>query len=95
MPEIESLARFYLPSAACHAPLEMRDASFAHGWAEMEAGSKCLGLSLLEISAERERALQTCTLVACASRWTAIGSPWLSIRKRFLLVDVEALYQCA
>jgi len=68
-PELESLARFYLPAATCHAllaaPLEMRDASFAHGWAEMEAGSKCLGLPLMEISAAREQALKPCRFVPC------------------------------
>lgn len=69
LPEVEALARFYLPAAACHAlldaPLETRDTCFAHGWAEMEACSKYLGLPLMEISSVRERALKTCRFVAC------------------------------
>ncbi|MEN6587798.1 MAG: hypothetical protein ABFE02_17290 [Sulfuricella sp.] len=70
LPEIESLARGYLPVAVCRgvlaAPPDRRDACFAQGWAEMEASSKCLGLPLQEIDAEREQALQACALLPCA-----------------------------
>ncbi|MBZ0106866.1 MAG: hypothetical protein K8H84_14715 [Sulfuricella denitrificans] len=69
LPEVEALARLYLPSASRHAVLDapagMRDARFAQGWAEMEARSKCLGLPLAEISAERELILERCELMAC------------------------------
>ncbi len=69
LPEIEALARLYLPAASCHAvlvaPAGMRDERFAQAWAEMEAGSKCLGLPLTEIGSERERILEGCELVAC------------------------------
>lgn len=70
LPEIETLSRLYLPSAACRAvlaaPPAERDACFALGWAQMEARSKCLGLPLAEIDAPREYALQACELVNCA-----------------------------
>lgn len=69
LPEVEALARLYLPVVARQAVLEaspeLRDARFAHGWARMEACGKCLGLPLMEISAERDRALEACCLVAC------------------------------
>ncbi|BCB26668.1 hypothetical protein SKTS_15540 [Sulfurimicrobium lacus] len=69
LPEVAALARDFLPAAACHAvlaaPLEERDACFAQAWAEMEACSKCLGLPLQEIGAEREQALKACALLSC------------------------------
>lgn len=69
LPEIDSLARDYLPAASRRAlsaaPPEERDACFAQAWAEMEACSKCLGLPLQEISEEREQALKACALLPC------------------------------
>lgn len=69
LPEAGMLARLYLPAAACLAlrdvPPELQAASFAQAWAAMEACSKCLGLPLAEISAERELALKGCQLVDC------------------------------
>ena len=70
LPESESLARLYLPDAACRAlpeaPGAARDAGFALAWAQMEARSKCLGLPLAEIDAQREQALNACALSDCA-----------------------------
>ncbi len=69
LPEAEALARLYLPAAACRAvlaaPPEARDECFARGWAEMEAGCKCLGLPLEEMGAERERDLRACDFLEC------------------------------
>lgn len=69
LPEIEALARLYLPASACQAvlesPPEARDACFAQGWAEMEASSKCLGLPLEEMRVEREQDLKACGFLEC------------------------------
>lgn len=69
LPEINTLARLYLPSTSCQmvlaAPPADRDAAFALAWAQMEARSKCLGLPLAEISPQREAALDACALVDC------------------------------
>jgi phosphopantetheinyl transferase len=69
LPGLDALSRLYLPDSACRAMLDAapaaQDAAFALGWAQMEASCKCLGLPLMEIDAQRARALATCQLVAC------------------------------
>jgi 4'-phosphopantetheinyl transferase len=67
LPEMESLCLYYLPEMSCRTvagvPKPLRDVTFSAEWAKMEAGCKCLGLPLSEISATRSLALQSCQMV--------------------------------
>ncbi len=60
MPEIDALARLYLPSSTATS-----DAGFAQAWAEMEACCKALGLPLGEIDERRKKAYAACDLLEC------------------------------
>ena len=58
LPEIDALARLYLPAFTA-------TACFAQSWAEMEACCKALGLPLAEIDEERKIAYAACDLLEC------------------------------
>ena len=59
LPEIDALARLYLPAYT-------ETAGFAQAWAEMEACCKALGLPLAEIDERRKKAYAECDLLECA-----------------------------
>lgn len=67
---IDAVSRLYLPSAhaVIEAPAELRDARFALHWSQMEAGCKCLGLPLAEITPQREHALNKCEQIDCTQK---------------------------
>lgn len=64
LPEIDMLARLYLPKSARHDALPPVE-SFGLRWAQTEACCKALRLPLAEIDAARERAYAACRLVDC------------------------------
>ena len=69
LPELAAISRLYLADAEAQlifklAPA-MQDTAFALAWAKMEAGSKCLGLPLAEITPQRKRDLARCQQLPC------------------------------
>jgi phosphopantetheinyl transferase len=69
LPDIDALARLYLPAASrlalARTRENLRDGEFASFWAQMEACCKASGLPLAEISAARELVYGRCKLFAC------------------------------